>query len=110
MQAARVFDLGGRKVVITELSLGEIRGWLASVINQTEGTDVVDALLFEDFDPAALVRMTDLTAADLDAYTPSDLRRLADACREVNRDFFAMRERMVHAQRTLLSQMSSALG
>ena len=110
MQAARLFDLDGRQVVIKELSLGEIRAWLASVVNQSEGGDVVDALLFEDFDPAALVRMTDLTAADLDSYTPSDLRRLAAVCRELNPDFFAMRERMVQAQRTLLSQISSAQG
>lgn len=110
MQAARVFDLNGRQVVIRELTLGEIRAWLADVADQSQGGDLIDALLFEDFDPAALVKMTALSAADLDGYAPSDLRRLAEACREVNRDFFAMRERMVQAQRALLSQVSSARG
>ena len=110
MQAVRIFDLNGRQIVIKELTLGEIRAWLASVVNQSEGGDVVDALLFEDFEPAALVRMTDLSLRDLDDYGPSDLRLLANAYREVNADFFAMRQRMVQAQRVLVSQISNALG
>lgn len=110
MQAARVFDLNGRGVVVKEMTLGEIRAWLASIVESANGGDAIDALLFEDFDPASLVRMTDLSASDLDNYTPTDLRRLGEVCREVNRDFFAMRERMVAAQRTLLSQLSSAQG
>lgn len=106
MRVAREVEIADRKVVVVELTVGEIRAWLASA--QADGGDIVDALLFEEFDPDALVRMTNLSAADIDAMTPSELTELAGHCREVNRDFFAMRQRMVKAQQTLLAGISNA--
>lgn len=108
MRVTREFDLGGVKVNIVELTLGEIRAWLKDVATASPDPEgVVDALLFDDFDPAALLRMTDLSREQLDAFTPTDLRKLAAECREVNADFFAMRQRMAAAQRQMLSAISS---
>lgn len=105
MRVERVVDVAGREVRIKELTLGEIRAWFADA--SAGGGDVIDALLFDDFDPDALMRMTDLSQAELGEMTPTVLRELADKCREVNADFFAMRQRMVKAQQTLLAGLSN---
>jgi hypothetical protein len=105
-----MFDLDGRQVQIKELTLGEIREWVALAASQSDGFDVVDALLFDDFEMPALLRMTDLSPSELSDCTPTDLRRIVAVCREVNADFFAMRERMAREMRSLFSQTSSAPG
>lgn len=108
MRLSKECEIAGRKVSIVEMTLGEIRAWLKAITSTSAEPDgVVDALLFEGFDPDALTRMTNLGKQDLNELTPSDLRKLADACREVNSDFFVMRQRMAEAQRNLLSAMSS---
>lgn len=106
MRVIKEVEVDGRIITIKELTVGDIRAWLAGA--QEGGGDIVDALLFEEFDPDALVRMTDLSGAEIDAMTPTALTALANHCREVNRDFFVMRQRMVKAQQTLLAGISSA--
>lgn len=105
MRVEHVVEVGGRSVRIVELTLGEIRAWLKSV---TSGDgDVVDALLFSDFDPDAICRMTDLDAATLDEMLPSEVEAVAAECRKLNPNFFAMRQRMVETQRAFLAGISS---
>lgn len=97
MRVIREIEIGGRKVQVKELTVGEIRAWLKDA--QFGASDVVDVLLFEDIDLPALARMTDLDAAAIEAMTPGDLRRVIDAAREVNADFFAMRDRVTASGR-----------
>lgn len=109
LRVTREFIIGERNVQVLELTLGEIRAWLRDIsTGGASAGDLVDALLFADFDPDALRRMTGMTSEQLDAFTPSELHQVAAACREVNPDFFAMRQRMVETQHQLLARLSSA--
>ena len=107
MRVIREVKIGERAVSVKELTLGEIRGWLRE--SSSPAGDVVDATLFEDFDAQDLCVMTSLKGAELDALTPTECRELAAACREVNADFFAMRQRVVAMGRQLLSAASNPL-
>jgi len=104
MRVIREIEVAGLRVQVRELTVGEIRAWLKDA--QSGAGDVLDVLLFEDIDLPALARMTDLDAAAIEAMTPGDLRRVIDAAREVNADFFAMRERVTGASKA--SPASSA--
>lgn len=81
-------EVGGRSVRVYELTVGEVRAWLADPAAQ--GQDIVALGLFEDVSLADLVRMTDLEPGELDGLLPSQLRQVADACREANPHFFAL--------------------
>lgn len=87
----------GREVLVKEILPGEYRVWLAS-LEQAEPDvvgdllDLGDGLVMND-----LALMSDLTRADMDSIPPSQLRRVADAAREVNRDFFAWRAKLAGA-------------
>jgi len=86
-----VVDVAGRQVVVREMTVAEIRAWLDAV---SQGDiNLVDAALFEEFSIADIPRMTDLTMADIDAMTPSQVRLVQERCKEVNGDFFGMRAR-----------------
>ena len=106
MRVTREVMVGGRSVHVKELTVGEVRAWLRGVASSD--SDIVDALLFEEFDPPAILQMTDLTLEQFDQLLPSEIRALAEHCRELNPDFFSMRRRMVKAQETLLAGLSSA--
>mgnify|MGYP001000146575 CR=1 FL=1 len=93
MRVIREIEVGGRTVQVRELTVGEIRAWLKDA--QFATADVVDLLLFADIDLPALRRMTNLDDADLDAMPSSDVRQVIEAAREVNADFFAMRDRVM---------------
>ena len=93
MASRRVLQLGegegARAVVVRELTLGDFRAWLKHAAEHPMA-DPVTALLFEAFDPADLPHFTDLTAADLEAMTPAQMREVWRAVQEVNADFFGM--------------------
>jgi len=95
--------IGDRVVQIKELTLAEIRAWLA---DQGEG-DVVDAMLFDDCSLRDLTRLTDLQAAALEELAPSEIEELVNAAREVNWRFFAMREKIVALGRDILAQQAA---
>lgn len=97
-----------RSVLFKELTLAEIRQWLALVTADaaaaatTENAgfsapavDVATSQLFEDFDVADLVMLTDLVDDDLGDFTPAELAAIHARCKTVNARFFAMRERLV---------------
>ena len=106
MRVTREVTVGGRSVHVKELTVGEVRAWLRGATSS--GSDIVDALLFEEFDPPGILQMTDLTLEQFDQLLPSEIRALAEHCRELNPDFFSMRRRMVKAQETLLAGLSNA--
>ena len=102
MRVIREIDLGGRAVQVRELTVGEVRQWLASKV--TPG-DMVDSLLFEEIALSDLAFLTDLDAAAVDTLTLSEVERLVAVAKEVNAAFFAMRERTVAlGQRILAAQ------
>lgn len=101
MRVEKTVEIGGVRVVVREMTLGEIRAWLKEA-STASAVDTVDALLFEDFQPRDLKAMV-AGDVDLDAFTASQLRELYDACQEVNADFFAMRSRAVEMGRQMLA-------
>lgn len=107
MRLIRKETIGALSVDVKELTVGEIRAWLRA--SASPAGDVVDATLFEDFDAQDLCAMTTLTAAELDSLTPSECQALAAVCKEVNADFFAMRQRVVVMGRQLLATASNPL-
>lgn len=105
MRIVKTLTLGERIVEVYELTVADIRAWLAGLETaQAEQTDILDATLFEEFSLADLTRMTSLTAADMEALSPSELRQVFDAVKAVNADFFAMRGRLMDLGRAALAK------
>ncbi len=94
LSSSRVLNLDGREVIVRELTVSGVRQMLMP--DATE--DVVGAALFEEVRLVDLQRMTSLSAEDVEVLRPSQLRQVLDACREMNRDFFAMLARLASIQ------------
>lgn len=94
MRVEKTVTALGREVKVFELTVSEIRSWLAEVGAKKENVDIVDELLFEDVAVSELRKMTDLTDVEIGG-APSELRKVFAKCREVNSDFFALRSRLM---------------
>lgn len=86
--------VGGIEVVCRELTVGQLRGVIASDIS----TDILGSLLFEDVRLSNLEAMTNLTAEQIEGLEPSLLREVISGCKEANPDFFAMLARAASPQ------------
>lgn len=84
----------GGAVTVRELTVGEVRAWLAGLATAAEKSiDLVDTGLFEiPLDELTLFVVGDLPAAD--ALTQSEVRLLIDAAKRLNPDFFGLRTRL----------------
>lgn len=102
MRITKQITLGDRDITVRELTVADIRAWLKSLESPAE-PDIVGAALIDGVDLADLAIMTDLPAAVIDASSPSELRAVFDACREVNADFFALRGRLEQIGRAALA-------
>ena len=87
--------VGDKEYTARELSMKEIRDWMADAEAKT-GDELIDLgdVLFDDVRVDDLVFITNASADELDTMTPSELRQIADACKEANADFFAMAQRL----------------
>lgn len=94
MKVVKTVDACGRKVTVSELTVGEIRAWLADASAGASDGDVVSVVLFEGVTLADLLRMTDITADEIAAAAPSELASLRESVKAVNRDFFSLRSRL----------------
>jgi len=90
MRRTETLKLGDKSVTLRELTVGEVRGMLMSRPEQ----DTVDYLLFDDITLGELVQMTDLSLADLDNFTQSELDAVRLKAKELNPSFFGMLERI----------------
>lgn len=97
--------VGELAVQVRELTIAEIRAWLAG---KAALGDLVDSSLFEEFSLSDLAVLTNLQPADIDALTPGQIRVVMAKAQEINQDFFAMRARMVTMGRGLLSEMNGS--
>lgn len=94
MRTTESVDIDGKRITVKELTVGEVRAWLAAIAaGSLPPTDTVGALLFEDFTLPELALFADTDLAS-DDFAPSDLRRIHDAARRLNPDFFGMRDRL----------------
>lgn len=102
MRYVKTLTLADRAIQIRELTVADIRAWLKDLETDTGG-DVVDVALFEDVRLADLALLTDLAPEAVEALTPSQLRQVFDAAREVNADFFGMRGRLMRLGQAALA-------
>lgn len=77
-------------VVVREVTVGELRAFLAQLPPVSSGLD--DGLL-NDLRLVDLPLFTSLSAADVDALRPSQLRQIAQVARDLNADFFGLLDR-----------------
>lgn len=94
MRVVKTIQTLGRDVTVKELTVGEIRAWLADASAGASDGDVVSVVLFEEVTLADLLRMTDITADEISAAAPSELATLRESVKAVNRDFFSLRSRL----------------
>ena len=71
--------------------------------------ELVDSVLFEELSLADVQALSDLSADQIEALSPSQLRLVIDLAKEVNRDFFALLRRLEAAGQRLLGEMSEGL-
>lgn len=91
--------VSGSRVVIRELSVGEVRKWFVGL--DDESKDLVDQGLFEEVAIPDLVRMTSLGASEIDELQPSDVHEIINACKDLNPDFFGFRARLLAASQAV---------
>jgi hypothetical protein len=103
MRVVKEIAIGGKTVEVRELTVADIRAWLKDMETAAPGADMLDVALFEDFGLDDLTRLTSLTRADMDIMTPTELRQVHAACKEVNGDFFGMRARLMEIGRAALT-------
>lgn len=82
--------IGGLHVTVREMTVAQVRQLMDTITADTVG----DALLGGALRLHDLSVMSSVTAEMLDELTPSQLEELAKVCREANRHFFEMLERL----------------
>lgn len=107
MTLTKTITLPELVVTVRELTVGEIRAWMKRIAEG--GHDPVDDTLLQEVSLADLYAMTDLQAGQAESLTPSQLRRVFEGCREVNPDFFGLRDRIESAGRQILARLSDDL-
>ncbi|MFV3332231.1 hypothetical protein ACNFIA_14965 [Pseudomonas sp. NY15437] len=86
----RIVPLGAHSVTVHEMSVAQVRQLMDTITADLIGDSLLGgALRLHD-----LSVMSSLTTAQIDELTPSQLEELSQVCREVNRHFFAMLERL----------------
>ncbi|WP_033998010.1 hypothetical protein [Pseudomonas paraeruginosa] len=86
---SKEITLGDKSVLVRELTVLQVRDWLAEMQQPGTPRDPVDEALFPECSLTDLQRMTSLTAADIDQLRPSQLREVLALCKELNPSFFA---------------------
>lgn len=108
MAATKVVELAGVKVTVRELTVAEVRAWLAEI----EAGVVVDPLgsmVFDDCSLDDLARMSDATAANMEALTYGELLPLRDACKALNPHFFRVRAAVQKVARAIEAEAASMI-
>ncbi|MBG0848418.1 hypothetical protein EGJ86_10355 [Pseudomonas sp. o96-267] len=92
---SKEIQLGSIAVTVREMSVLQVRTWLAELLNPQPQRDLVDEALFTDCAIPDLLRMTSLTREQVDELRPSQLQEVIALCKELNPDFFAFMGRLV---------------
>jgi hypothetical protein len=99
MRREKPLELAGQAVTVRELTVGEVRAWLADAEGQVgrdaDGMpDIIGLWLLDECSFGDLKRMSDVSDERLNDLTDSDLRALVDACKDLNPGFFGLRARL----------------
>jgi hypothetical protein len=105
----KTIELEGRTITVRELTFGEIQLWEReieeSIKKSTAGA--ADMMLMENYSPSDLLRMTSLTAADLEEFPPSVMDQVYNACLEVNGRFFVLRAHLLRPLKIAIECLGS---
>ena len=85
--------IGSRTVIVRELSVKQVRGWMSDADKKGE-QDIIASMLFDDCDFSTIAIMTDLSVDEMGDMLPSELRTVVKECQAVNSHFFGMARRM----------------
>lgn len=89
-------------VTVRELTVAEIRKWLADA--KEASPDLVDNLILREVSLQDLTHLSSLTPEQMDELTPSELQRVLEEAKELNSHFFEL----LAGVQTLAKQMRSA--
>ncbi|QFT23564.1 hypothetical protein FIV02_18485 [Pseudomonas sp. THAF187a] len=92
---SKELQLGNISVTVRELSVLQVRNWLAELLAPQAQRDLVDEALFTECSIGDLLRMTSLTREQFDGLRPSQIREVIELCKELNPDFFGFMGRLV---------------
>lgn len=113
MYATKI-EVAGQQVTVRELTVKDHRAWLMDITSRAKDERLeielfsVDRDLFDDMPLTDLQRFTDLTAEQIDAMRPSDLRKVIEVVKEVNPDFFGMWGRMRTSARAIVESIDKS--
>jgi hypothetical protein len=111
--------IGGKRKSVTvreriftarELTVAEMDDWFAwleGLDEYSEPLDVIGGTVLGDISLRELARLCDCDAAELRAYTPSELLGLVEAAREVCPYFFATRAKLARLAEAYRSPSSA---
>jgi len=107
MAATGFARLGERTVTVRELTVREVRDWMVELETRQEA-DAIGALALDECRLEDLARMSDISAADLEGYTPSEMEDLVVVCKALNPHFFKVRAALTSVAR-LIQKEAQAL-
>lgn len=107
MKNVQIVDLGDIKVEVRELTVGEVRGLYNQTLPEEAVNDMVAAWLLP-MSMHELAAMTSLTVADMDNLLPSQVEEVIEVCKQVNRHFFTMGDRMNKAADRAMKMLAVA--
>lgn len=106
MAATLPVELAGLLVTVRELSVAEVRAWVAE-LEAGASVDPLRCMVLDDCSLDDLARMSDATAEQLEAYGPADLARVRDKAKALNPHFFRVREALIGVSRILQAEAAS---
>jgi len=92
--------VGERTVIVRELTVAEVRSWVAE-IEAGAIADPLRALVLDDCTLDDLARMTDISADEMEQHTVGELLSVRDKARALNPHFFKVREALVSVSRQI---------
>ncbi|WP_416243473.1 hypothetical protein ACLSSQ_00440 [Azospira sp. APE16] len=109
MRVEKTFPLEGvRDIKVRELTVKEIRAWLADgMMKDLEKLSAVDLVLLDDVTLPDLKFMADITDEEIEESAPSQLESLRDFCKKVNKSFFELRKKLEEAGGKVLAQSAA---
>lgn len=108
MRLTETIETGVGPVTVRELTVGEVRHWLASIATGVDlPSDVVGNLMFDGFAIEELTLFL-IGKPDYDALTQSEVHAIHAVAKRLNPDFFIFRQRLFRAGQTAAESTESA--
>ena len=106
MPAALTAQVGEVTVTVRELSVAEVRAWVAE-FEAGDRVDPIRSMVFDDCSLDDLARMCDMPAEAMEAHGPAGLADLHAKCKAINPHFFKVREALLGVSRAIQAGLDS---